>query len=133
VDLETGASQRIKLPCYNLDDTARHQLKVDDLTGRTLFAQNTVYGLAELRMPGIMDGHMLPDMGTMTPRWPWEEKLAICGLPAGADASARLYGLAVETGKADCLEPSTPTSVACSPACRTPQRLKTSKRYCRGT
>ncbi len=69
-DLETGAINRIELPCRQDRHHARRQLDVRELTRCAPLDSNTTRALPGQRVPAIVDYDILPDMGRMTARLP---------------------------------------------------------------
>ena len=77
-DLEAGAIDRVELPRRYDRDSTRRQLDMDDRACCALLTLNAARTLPKQRMPRIVDNDVLPDMGRMTVRFPWPEKLAVC-------------------------------------------------------
>jgi hypothetical protein len=61
------ADGRIKHPTRHDDDDAGRHLDMDDLTVRPPLAVLPPQAAAMQRVPAIMDDHLSPDMGRITP------------------------------------------------------------------
>ena len=61
-----GAGNRIEHPCWDGDHRSGGGLDMDHLTGPATFAVERANGMTKQRMPTIVDGDSLPDMGRMT-------------------------------------------------------------------
>ncbi len=59
---------RVELPCGDHRDDAGRQLDLRDLARRTPLPPDAAHLPTMQRVPAIMDHHVLPDMGRMTPR-----------------------------------------------------------------
>lgn len=99
------ADHRIEHPARHGDDHPRRCLDVNKLPGGALLAVVSANSLPVKRMPAIVDGHALPDMGRMTRREPVSRRnWLFSDTVHGAKDSANLCSL-IETARANSLEP----------------------------
>jgi hypothetical protein len=66
-DLHPRASDRVQHPARHHRDDAGRRLDVDNLAASPLLAVVPPQSPTMQRMPAIVDDHLMPDMGRMTP------------------------------------------------------------------
>lgn len=85
--LHVGAQRPVQHPLCDLDDLTRPDLYPDDRAIGPVLAAFMPKTTAVIWMPAIMKLYHLPDMGTMTLRWPWAENHgSSLGQTAGVNA-----------------------------------------------
>ena len=80
---QAGARRSIQHPAGNCDNDTRCRLDMNDLTRCSALAVLTAHPAPIQRVPAIEDFNFLPEMGRMTARWRWEDRIgssqAACG------------------------------------------------------
>ena len=95
-ELHPRAGHGVQHPGRHHRDHAGGGLDMDDLTGGAPLAVPTKNALPIERMPAVVNDSLLPDMGRMTPRWPWGARM-----PCSPAATCWRHNAAVHGRQAD--------------------------------
>jgi hypothetical protein len=89
-DFHPGAGNRVQHPCRDDRNHTGCRLDMDDVTNGPPLTVMAVDAAPIQRMPPVVNNNFLPDMGRMTPQWPWDER-TLCSPGPTAVANIGLW------------------------------------------
>lgn len=85
--LHTGALDGVDHPSGQDDDDAETYFDMKNVAAGAPFDDLQPQSATVQRMPAVMDFDVLPDMGRMTARWPWDGRHGSLPAPTAAPSA----------------------------------------------